>query len=118
AGDGPVGASAAAAGGAAWAVVPAKQAQPPGVAPPPAGQRVIDDLLVHVQEALARVSEGVEPARLDERFDRALVEGLRGDALAEVEEIGERPAVRAGGDEGLDEPLADVVHGRHTASAL
>ena len=42
------------------------------------------------QQALARVAERVEPARLHQRLDRALVEHRRVDAVAEVVEVGER----------------------------
>ena len=43
-----------------------------------------------VQQALARMAERVERARLDQRLDRALVEHGRVDALAEVVEVDER----------------------------
>ena len=63
-------------------------------------------------QALARMAERVERARLDQRLDRALVEHRRVDAVAEVVEVGERPALLARGDDVHDHALADVAHRR------
>ena len=62
------------------------------------------------QEALARVAERVEAARLDQGLDDALVEHRRVDPAAEVVEVGERPVRLALGDDQRDEALADVAH--------
>ncbi len=77
-----------------------------------AGHGVVDDLLVHLQQALAGVPERVERAGLDERLDGPLVEDLVVDPVAEVVEVGERPVLLTLGNDELDEPLAHVAHGR------
>src|SRR5262249_1462497 len=101
-------------GGVARAAVTAEQAHDPGVTLTPAGEGVVDDLLVHVEEPLPRGPERVERARPDERLDRALVERLRVDAVAVVEEVLVRAAVIASGHDVLDEALPDIAHRGHT----
>src|SRR5262249_30569076 len=100
-------------GGVGVAAVAAEQAHDPGVTLASPGEREVDDLLVHMQESLTRMSEGVEGPCFDERLDRAFVEALLADALAEAKDLGDRPAVLPGGDDVLDEPLADIAHRRH-----
>ena len=63
-------------------------------------------------QALARVAERVERARLDQRLDGALVEHRRVDAVAEVVEVGERTALLARRDDVRDHALADVADRR------
>ena len=70
----------------------------------------LDDRLVHEHQALARVAEGVERARLDQRLDGALVQHRRVDAVAEVVEVGERPALVARRDDVHHHALAHVAH--------
>ncbi len=53
-------------------------------------ERRVEDLLVHRQQALTRMAQRVETARLDQRLDGALVEHRQVDAVAEVVEVGER----------------------------
>jgi hypothetical protein len=52
-----------------------------------AGGDRIHDLLEAEHQALAGISQAVEAARLDQRFDGALVEGFEVDPLAEVGEV-------------------------------
>src|SRR6185503_14341632 len=68
-------------------------------------------LLEDAEHALARVARGAERAALHERLDRALVHRARVDARAEVPDGLERPALAAGGLDGLDRGVADALHG-------
>ena len=54
------------------------------------------------------MADAVEGARLDERFDRALVQRERIDPAAEVVEVSERTVALALGDDLRDNSLADV----------
>ena len=54
-----------------------------------AGHRVVDYLLVGMEEPLARVAQGVECPSLDQRLDRPLVEHHGVAALREVVEVSE-----------------------------
>ena len=55
----------------------------------PPGHRVVDDLLIDVQETLARVAEGVESPCFDQGLDGSLVEHRRVAPFSEVVEVGE-----------------------------
>ena len=90
----------------------AKSVEMPSSSLAPTREDVVDDLLEDEAEALARVAERVEAARLDERLDRALVEHRRVDPAAEVVEVDERPVRLPLGDDQRDETLADVAHRR------
>ena len=96
----------------------AEEAHDAEVVLPPAGQGAVDDLLEHQEQALAGVAEGVEGARLDERLHRPLVEHRGVDPVAEVVEVGERPARLALGDDQADEALPDVADGRQAEGDL
>ena len=76
------------------------------------GHGAVDDLLVDGQQPLARVTERVEAARLDERLHRPLVQHRGVDPVAEVVEVDEGAALLALADDELDEALPDVAHGR------
>ena len=93
-------------------VATTEQGHDPHVPLAPAGDRVVDDLLEHREQALAWMADVVEGAGLDQRLDRALVEDLGVDPLAEVVEVGVRPAGLALGHDVGDEALADVPHRR------
>ena len=69
----------------------AKSEIDPGIVLPPALQGPVDDVLEDQAQAAARMAEGVEPARLDQRLEGPLVEDLGVDPLAEVVEVDERP---------------------------
>ena len=75
-----------------------------------AGHRVVDYLLVGMEEPLARVAQGVECPSLDQRLDRPLVEHHGVAALREVVEVSEGSV---GGPFDLDQlhqPLTHVAH--------
>ena len=73
------------------------------------GDGRVDDLLEHGEQSLAGVAHRVEPARLDQRFDGALVEHLGVDPLAEVVEVLEGAVLVPLVDDELDQPGADVA---------
>src|SRR4051812_42470624 len=56
------------------------------------------------------MTERVEPAPVDQRLDRALVEHARVDAVAEIMEIGERSPALALLDQQRRYALADVAY--------
>ena len=90
----------------------AEQAHDPRFALATTGDGALDDALEHGAESLAGVTERVEPAGLDERLDRPLVQRDRVDPFAEVEEVGERSALLARRDDVHDHAFADVAHRR------
>jgi len=55
------------------------------------------------------VPHAVEPAGLDERLDRSLVEDVDVDAFAEIVEVAEGAVGLAFFDDQRDEPFADVA---------
>src|SRR5581483_10398702 len=75
----------------------------------PTRDGTLDDALEHLEQALARMGERVERARLDERLDGPLVQRVRVDAVAEVEEDGRLVLVRLDRREQRGEVLARVV---------
>ena len=83
-----------------------------------ADQRVLLDLLAgrlrlleHVQHALAARPGRAERAALDQRLDRLLVDRAVVDALAEVPQRGELPALLARALDRLDGLVADALDG-------
>ena len=78
----------------------------------PALQGGVDDLLEHLQQALAGMAEGVEGAALDEGFDAALVQHRGVHPFDELVERGERAVAVALVDDERDQPFADVADGR------
>ena len=80
----------------------------------PALHRQVDDLLVHLQQALPGMAETVECAALDQRLDRALVERLDLDPLDEIDERLEGATLVPGRKDLLDDALADVPDRRHS----
>src|SRR5207248_9636223 len=68
-------------------------------------------LLQALEHPAPRRAGRVEGAALDERLERALVDGLRVDALGEVPDRRERPTVLAGAHDRAAGGLADVLHG-------
>ena len=69
----------------------------------------VDGLLVHQHQALARVLEGVEGARLDQRLDHPLVAHDEGDLAQEIGEPAELALGLAGRDDRLDHVAAHVA---------
>ncbi len=69
----------------------------------------VHGLLVDHDHALAGMAEGVERARLDQRFDDPLVADRQGDLAEEVVEAGVAALLGAGADDPLDHVLADVA---------
>jgi len=68
-------------------------------------------LLQDLQHALARRAGRAEGPALDQRLDRALVDGLGVDALAELPDRGELAALLAGALDRLDRGVADALDG-------
>ena len=75
-----------------------------------AGNRVVDYLLVGVQEPLAGMPHCVKRSGLDERLHRPLVQDRGVATLGEIVEILERPV---GGPLGLDQPHQTRSHVAH-----
>ena len=81
-----------------------------GLVLPAALERPVDDLVEHQAQALARVTQRVERAGLDQRLHGPLVEHDRVDPPAEVVEVLEGPCRLSLGDDPLDQALPDVAH--------
>ena len=80
----------------------------------PAGDCVVDDLLMSMQEALSGVAHGVERPGLDERLDRALVEHRGVAPLAEIVEVRERTVGVSLSHQTLNQTLTHVADRRET----